>query len=166
MSQFAIDLLIVLALVFLICCGLVVWRIGPSNLPAYLRTNDGKGVARGVILAPAVIIAIALLMYLLPGKARADAPLNLEIPGTWFADAGVFMGLDRTKGVSPQCVAGGYDDRSTSNMGVRLNVWESPSRLVRVNAKYTHHSCALNPDRNGYDGVGIEVEWRIWNRYR
>lgn len=48
---------------------------------------------------------------------------------------------------------------------LRMNVWESPSRNVRVNAKYTHHSCALNPDRNGYDGVGIEVVWTIWRRY-
>lgn len=165
MSPFLTDLLIVLALVFVICGGLIVWRVGPKNLPAYLRTKDGKGVARGVILAPAVIILIALLMYLLPGKARAEAPLNLEIPGTWFNDAGVFMGLDRTKGTSPQCHTGGYDDRTTSNMGVRLNVWESPSRNVRVNAKYTHHSCALNPDRNGYDGLGIEVVWTIWRRY-
>lgn len=110
-----------------------------------------QGLARGVILAPAIIIAIALVMYMLPGRARAGEHLNLEIPGTWFNDAGVFMGLDRTKGVSPQCVAGGYDDRSTSNMGVRLKVWEFPSCHVRVNAKYTHHSCALNPDRNGYD---------------
>ena len=164
MSPFLTDLLIVLALVFAVCGAVIVWKIGPGNLADYLRTREGKGVAKGVILAPTIIILIALAMYLLPGKARAQ-PLNLEIPGTWFNDAGVFMGLDRTKGVSPQCVAGGYDDRSTSNMGVRLNVWESPSKNVRVNAKYTHHSCALNPDRNGYDGLGIEVVWMIWRRY-
>lgn len=35
------------------------------------------------------------------------------------------------------------DDRGTNNLGVKLNVWKSESRFVRVNSKYTHHYCTL-----------------------
>lgn len=164
--SFTTDLLIVLMLVFAVCGGLILWKIGPQNLPSFLRTDDGKGVAKGVILAPLIIIAVALLMFLAPSKSHAEIkPLNLSIPGTFFNDAGVFMGIDRTKKISPQCHAGGYDDRSTSNMGFRANIWQSPSKNVRLNAQYTHHSCAINPDRNSYDALGVQVEWLIWNRY-
>lgn len=158
--QFTADLIIVIGLVFAILGGLVLWKIGPARLSSFLRTKDGKGVAKGVILAPAIIIAIGLVMFLLTPKAQAQV-----IPGTWFNDASVFMGIDRTKKISPQCQSGAYDDRSTSNMGFRLNVWQSPSRNIRLNSKYTHHSCALNPDRNSYDALGVELEWYIWNRY-
>ena len=164
--SFSADLLVVLFLVFVVCGGLILWKIGPKNLPGFLRTKDGKGVAKGVILAPLIIIAVALLMFFAPSKSRAETkPLDLSIPGTFFNDASVFMGIDRTKKISPQCYSGGYDDRSTSNMGFRVNVWQSPSKNVRLNAQYTHHSCALNPDRNSYDALGIQVEWLIWNRY-
>lgn len=164
--DFSFDLLIVLALVFLVCGGLIAWKIGIRNLPAFLKTKDGKGVAKGVILAPLIIVAVALLMFLAPSKSHAEAkPLDLSIPGTFFNDASVFMGIDRTKRISPQCHSGGHDDRSTSNMGFRVNVWQSPSKNVRFNLMYTHHSCALNPDRNSYDAIGAQVEWFIWNRY-
>lgn len=164
--QFTTDLLIVIGLVFAVCFGLLFWKVGLKNLPAYLKTRDGQGVAKGFILAPIIIIVIGLLMFLLPGKASAEnKPLDLTIPGTFFNDASVFMGIDRTRKQSPQCHAGGYDDRSTSNMGFRVNVWQSPSKNVRVNAQYTHHSCAINPDRNSYDALGVQVEWLIWNRY-
>ena len=38
------------------------------------------------------------------------------------------------------------------------------SKRVRVNAKYTHHSCALGPDDRQYDAVGVELEWKVWER--
>lgn len=164
--NFTTDLVIVIGFVLAVCFGLLVWKVGLKNLPFYLKTKDGKGVAKGFILAPIIIIVIGLLMFMLPGHARAEAkPLDLTIPGTFFNDASVFMGIDRTKKISPQCHAGGYDDRSTSNMGFRVNVWQSPSKNVRFNLMYTHHSCALNPDRNSYDAIGAQVEWFIWNRY-
>lgn len=164
--QFTTDLLIVIGFVFAVCLGLLLWKVGFKNLPSYLKTKDGKGVAKGFILAPIIIIAVGLVMFLIPGKSQAsEPPLNLSIPGTWFNDASVFMGIDRTRKQSPQCQSGGFDDRSTSNMGFKANVWQSPSKNVRFNLMYTHHSCALNPDRNSYDAIGAQVEWFIWNRY-
>lgn len=165
MMQFINEASLVLAIVLLIVIGLLLWRIGPKGLVAYFKTPEGKGILKGIVLSPVVILAIAAAFaiggWLLSGKAQAQ---ELKPYGTWFNDASVFMGIDRTKGVSPQCWSGGADDKSTSNLGARLNVWQNPSGNVRVNAKYTHHSCALNRDRNGYDAVGIELEWYVWRR--
>lgn len=155
------DSIIVIALVLAVVVGLLFWRIGLGRIIPYFKTKDGQGVAKGVILAPLVILVLALLIWLLPGNANAQT-----LPGTWFNDASVFMGIERTKKISPQCHAGGYDERSTSNMGVRANLWQSDSGNVRLNGKYTHHSCAINPDRNSYDALGVEVEWIVWKRKR
>ena len=99
---------------------------------------------------------IAGFFYLIPS---ANA-------GTWLNDASVFAGIDYTKKLSPQCDNNSIDDRGTSNLGVRLNVWESEGKNVRLNSKYTHHSCVLGPDDRQYDAVGIELEWKVWQRNR
>lgn len=156
------DMMWVLGFVIAVVLGLLLWKIGPSNLRPFFSTREGKGVARGIVLGPVVILLIALAAWLLlPGKAHAE---GIRVPGTWFNDASVFMGIDRTKKLSPMCHTGGYDDRSTSNLGAKLNVWQSPSGNVRFNTMYTHHSCAINPDHKSYDAVGIQVEWVFWRR--
>lgn len=103
-------------------------------------------------------------VFVVPSPARAQFTVP-GVPGTWLNDGHVFAGIDYTRNQSPQCQSGGFDDRSTSNMGFKANVWQSPSKNVRFNLMYTHHSCALNPDRNSYDAIGAQVEWFIWNRY-
>lgn len=162
---FTTDLFIVIGFVFTVCFGLLFWKVGFKKAPAYLKTKEGLGVAKGFILAPIIIILIGVVMFLLPNKSQASEKLDISIPGTFFNDASVFMGIDRTKKQSPQCQAAGFDDRSTSNLGFKANIWQSPSKNVRFNLMYTHHSCALNPDRNSYDAIGAQVEWFIWNRY-
>lgn len=123
----------------------------------YFATKDGMGILKGIVLAPIVILILAALFMLLPGRASA---------GTWLNDASVFAGLDYTRKLSPQCERNEVDERGTSNLGLRLNLWESDSRRVRLNSKYTHHSCALGPDDRQYDAVGVELEWRVWERAR
>lgn len=168
--QFLNDAWLVVLIVLAIVAGLLLWKIGPKNLKAYFSTKDGLGVLKGIVAAPIVIILIALALFavslLLPSKAHAgELDTGFRVPGTWFNDASVFMGLDQTrKAVSPQCQDSGPDTRTTSNMGARMNIWQSDSKNVRVNAQYTHHSCAISPDRQSYDGIGIQVEWRIWSR--
>lgn len=156
------DMTIVIAIVIAVVVSLVLWKVGPENVIPFFKTKPGKGVARGIILAPVVLVVIALVgFFLLPKTAHAQ---GLQVPGTWFNDASVFMGIDHTKKLSPMCQAGGYDERSTSNMGVKMNLWQSPSGNVRFNTLYTHHSCAINPDHKSYDALGVQVEWRFWQR--
>lgn len=169
MMQFAKEGLLVLTIVLAIVLGLLLWKVGPKGLRAYFSTKEGKGILKGIVLSPIVIGIIAVVLalggWLLSGKAHAEGlDLSSRVHGTFFNDASVFMGIDRTRGTSPQCWEGGVDNRSTSNLGARLNVWQNPSGNVRLNAKYTHHSCALNRDRNGYDALGIELEWYVWRR--
>lgn len=155
-------------LIAVVLVTLLVWRRVPKPM-VYFKTDEGKDALAGLIgavpvlyvLCVALVAVLASLAFLLmPRQAHARDML----PGTWFNDATLYMGLDHPRKQSPQCVGGGMDDRSTSNMGLRLNMWESTNERVRVNTKYTHHSCALNQDRNTVDAIGLEVEIKLWCR--
>ncbi|ASD50473.1 hypothetical protein FDI24_gp191 [Acidovorax phage ACP17] len=157
------GLIYVLILVFAVVVPLILVKVGwkPSKLKAYFwDTKQGKGILKGIVLGVGVLVVAGSLMTC----ANNVHAQPIKVPGTFFNDASVFMGLDHTKKLSPQCVAGGIDDRTTSNLGARLNVWQSPAKDVRFNLQYTHHSCALNVDRNGYDAIGVQVEWTPWRR--
>lgn len=81
--------------------------------------------------------------------------------GRWFAYTEVYGGLESTFKQSPQCQNGSSSNRLTSNGGIRQNVYESYDRNFSLNLKYTHHSCAFNRDRNGYDALGFELNYRF-----
>ena len=122
---------------------------------SYFSTREGRGILKGIVLAPVVILLIALAMsFFSPAHAH----------GTWFNESGVFIGLDRTFKQSPQCAANTVDERGTSNLGAWANIWQSSSDRLQVNLKYTHHSCALGRDRHGYDATGIELRWVVWKK--
>ena len=126
----------------------------------YFKSGEGKGAIASAGLALVAIAVLALLIFLIPNNANA-APYS---GGTWFNDAGVYMGIDQTRKISPQCTPNSVDNKGTSNLGLWGNVWQSADKTIRVNTRYTHHSCFLGKDRNGYDGLGVNVEWKIWNR--
>lgn len=149
------DALIFTGLMVAVVLLYIAWKLRGRSWREYFGTRDGKGVLRGIIIAPGAILLIALLFSLLPSCARA---------GTWLNDASVYAGLDWTKKLSPQCKPNSVDDRGTSNLGFKLNLWQSDSKRVRVNTKYTHHSCALGRDDRQYDAVGVELEWKVWER--
>jgi len=154
--MFLYDALIFVGLILAILFSYMAWKLRGVNWIEYFKTSDGKGILKGIILAPLVIVIFAFILSLIPSKAQAQ--------GTWFNDASVFIGIDSTKKISPQCDANTIDDRGTSNLGVKLNIWQSSSENVRINSKYTHHSCVLGSDDKSYDAVGVELEWRVWKR--
>lgn len=109
---------------------------------AWRTTRAGRGVLFGLLVAPLA----ALLIGSLGGCARVD----------------VFAGLESTKNLSPQCETGGASDRITSNLGVEgCNIISSDGR-TELCGVYRHHSCAISPDRESYDGVGFLVKRRVY----
>jgi hypothetical protein len=86
--------------------------------------------------------------------------------GTWFNEAGGFVGYDTPNGNSPQCIEGAGDTKGTSNMGLWLNAWQSQNNRWRVDAQTTHHSCIFGADTNIYDSVGVLVKYTFWKRKR
>lgn len=124
-------------------------RAGVNPLE-YAKTRAGKGVLKGILLA---------LLFTL-GVAGS----SLVFAGQWFSEASVYAGLDYTKTLSPMCEDTGPDNRTTSNLGLRLRAYESNDKRFRVNSKYTHHSCAFSPDNKSYDALGVELEYVIWTR--
>ncbi len=154
-----IDLITFVGLMLASITLLIIYRLRGHYWREYFATKQGKGILKGIILAPAAILAIAAVIWVLSALfSQANAQ------GRWFRDAGVFVGLDSTFKQSPQCVTNNIDQRTTSNLGAWVNVWQSTSDRVQVNLKYTHHSCALGVDRNGYDAVGVELRWTVWKR--
>jgi hypothetical protein len=150
------DALIFVAIMAVAVVIALLWKIGPPwEWRAYFATETRRGILRGIILAPALILLVALVLSFLPQRSYA---------GDWLTAASVYAGLDQTRKLSPMCDASLVDDRLTSNMGFRVGAWRSESRRVRVNARYTHHSCAIGSDDRQYDALGVEVEWRVWER--
>lgn len=116
------------------------------NIIDYFKTSDGLGILKGIVLAVgfAVVLAVSSQVF-------ADE---------WFGEAEVFAGIDQTFDTSPQCVRGGVDEKATSNIGMRIQIYEYEN--FSINGKYTHHSCAFGEDSEGYDGVGIELVFKLW----
>lgn len=147
-----IDTLIFIGLLVSTLLIYMALKLRGTSWREYFGTKDGRGILRGIIVAPLIILLIGLAFSLIPTCAKAE----------WFNDATVFAGLDYTKSQSPQCQVNNIDNHGTSNLGAKLNIWQSPSENVRVNSKYTHHSCALGIDAKSYDALGVELEWRVW----
>jgi hypothetical protein len=91
-------------------------------------------------------------------KVKADGFKDL----TYLNYAEVYIGMDYTNKLSPQCHEGEYSDRLTSNGGAKLNLIRTESRRVEFNTIYTHHSCAYNRDREQYDAIGMQLTWKIF----
>ena len=108
------------------------------------------------VFSIAVVISIVIAIF----APKAEAASDME--GSYFNFTSVFIGIDHTPRVSPQCVEGGTDDKLTSNLGLRQNIWQSSNKIHDVTFKYTHHSCVFSKDRNGYDGFGIEYNWYLF----
>lgn len=155
MSDAAIFGAIILVVILLA----LVFGVGIKQLPAWAKSKAGKGALASMLLGVVVILVVGLLA----SKAQAQSVLDTRY-GYFLNNAYVFAGIDHTRKVSPQCVAGSMQDRLTSNMGMGLNVWQSPSRKVWLDVQWTHHSCVLGVDRNSYDGLGLSVTWKPWIR--
>ena len=150
-----IDAILFVCLLLAVVLGYTAYKLPISQWREYFSTRTGKGILKGIVLAPLAIIVIALIMSLF-NAASAQ--------GRWFTEAGVFIGLDSTLKQSPQCQVNAVDNRGTSNLGAFVNIWQSQSDRLQVNFKYTHHSCALGADRNAYDAFGVELRWVLWKR--
>jgi hypothetical protein len=122
---------------------------------AYFRTKEGKGVLSGILVATLGVAGIALVAGLAFKPASAEA---LE----FFSTAEVYLGLDRTYKISPQCHQGENSDRLTSNLGAKMSIVRTDDKRAGINLKYTHHSCAFNPDFRAYDAAGLELTYKMW----
>lgn len=124
------------------------------DLVEYFNNRTGKGILKGIVIVICLACGLAITAGLLSGCTG----------GTYLNDASIFVGLDYTKNSSPQCELNGPDDRTTSNVGARVNLYQSADERFRINGKGTHHSCAYNSDRNTYDALGAELEYLLWAR--
>ena len=129
------------------------------------KAREGKGAAASALLGVFSIIALAFIISVTGavfGSFKANAQTDMN--GTFFNDTSVFMGIDHTFKVSPQCVEGGIDDRLTSNLGINQNVYRTHDKTHAIDLRYTHHSCVFGKDRNGYDALGLHYVWTIIQR--
>lgn len=117
---------------------------------SYFKTKEGRKVAAGIVLAVLLSLGLSLVSF----------SVNAKEPYKYFDTAKLFVGLDYTRKISPMCDVGVNNDKLTSNLGVRASIVSVPGSSL--NFKYTHHSCAVNPDNRSYDAAGIEVVYTLW----
>ena len=125
----------------------------------FTNTREGRGALKGIVLALLFGIVLAFSAKLFAEERSWYVPE----PG-WevLHEGSVFLGMDHTKNASPMCSGAGVDDRWTSNLGLRVGVFETPDKKFNVASKYTHHSCAYGVDSSSYDALGIELEYKLW----
>lgn len=141
------DLVYFIVAMIVTTVGWAAWSLRNESFIEYFKTRDGLGILKGIVLAIlfAVILAASSKVFAEDG---------------WFTEGEVFAGIDQTFNPSPMCIRGSVDDKATSNIGIRVNVWESGNFSIR--SKYTHHSCAFGEDDSGYDAIGIELVFKLW----
>jgi len=151
------DWIIFIGAMVVILFGLFVFimsKVGYSYkaLSDYIRKVENKTVlqaAGGIILA---MLIVAFFVFMI-GQVAAEE-------GKWLDKGSVFIGIDYHKDGSVFCQGTGVSDELNSNLGANIEVYSYGDHSLSGN--YTHHSCALNPDVNTYDGIGFKYEWRIW----
>ena len=118
----------------------------------YKNTENGSltGIILAAVVFPIVMAGAIKLAYLFIGEASAEE-------FRYATHTQIFAGLDNTFKTSPQCYAGGVNDTLTSNLGVRQHLIGYAD--IDLYGQYTHHSCATNQDRYGYDAYGLQVTW-------
>lgn len=136
-----------IALVVMLLAWLL-WSLRGENIINYFKTKTGLGILKGIVIVLAIAITIGMS--------------KCAFAGDFFTSGSIYAGLDYTFKQSPQCQNNGPDIHSTSNVGARVNIYQSSDKTFRFNTKYTHHSCAFSVDRNSYDGVGFELEYRLY----
>ncbi len=126
----------------------LLWSLRGENIINYFKTKTGLGILKGIVIVLVVMTSVAMA--------------KCAYAGDFFASGSIYAGLDYTFKQSPQCQSNGPDSHSTSNVGARINIYQSSDKTFRFNTKYTHHSCGFNSDRNTYDAIGGELELRLW----
>jgi hypothetical protein len=161
-----IDGIIFGAIILVVIAITLIFGVGIKKIVPWAETKDGIGAIASMILGVVVVVVVGILVTLATSffnEAKAQSVLDNKY-GHFFNNVYVYAGIDYTKKVSPQCVAGSINDHLTSNMGFGTNVWQSPSRKVHLDLTYTHHSCVIGVDRNSYDAFGLRTTWYPWVR--
>jgi hypothetical protein len=116
----------------------LLWSFRGRSILSFFKTATGKGVLKGIV----VVLGVSVFVTLASGCS-----------GRYLNDASFYAGMDYTKNYSPQCEIAPPDQHTTSNVGFKLNLYESKDDRLNTNVKYTHHSCAFSRDREQYDAI-------------
>ena len=109
-----------------------VFKVQRKSIKQWLG-QEGEGSIASAALGVGSIILITFILFVITSLLSPAKAESLK-GGTWFNDTSVFLGIDQ-------------------------NIWRSEKKVFDINAKYTHHSCVLGKDRNGYDAVGVKFVW-------
>jgi len=141
----------VMAVILLILFGIIIKKAG--SLKDYIRKVENKTPLQAALGIMGAMLVAAFIVFLFGQVVKAEE-------SKWFDSGSVFIGIDYHKDGSVFCQDIGVSDELNSNLGMNIEVYRYGNHSLSGN--YTHHSCALNPDVNTYDGAGFKYEWKIW----
>lgn len=137
------GLIFVLSILGMIAFGLFAMWLNGADLRKQFSGRKGKGILNGIV----IVFGLAVLIVITDSAIAHDRTVS------------IFVGLDHTKNTSPMCDPGGVDPRTTSNLGAKWRMYETDNERFHAHLKYTHHSCAFNPDSKSYDALGVMMEY-------
>ena len=169
--SFVFDIAFMLTIIFLVIAFVFakafLWK---KKVFSEWKDSEGKGsiasAALGIVSIIGMSFFAALVVFLVSGSSNANANRysDMFIDGSWNNGVYTFIGVDYTRGVSPQCKKGGADDKATSNMGIGWQSWRSLNKRHELDVQFTHHSCVIGKDTNGYDGLGGKYVYWIFRK--
>lgn len=142
--------------------GLFVWtwlvKGSFNKAKEHWKTKQLFGDMKPLLWLPA--LAVLILSLLFSPDAAAEQKPQISYLNWIEAEAGLEWQIGEVEFV--QCKPNTTDDldKLGSNLGARLNLIEIDDS-IQINAKYTHHSCAVETDRLVYDAVGLQIVWRF-----
>jgi len=102
-------------------------------------------------------IKIAVVTFLLIGVIMMGLFSEKAESAEWFSEKPtVFLGLDY---VQENSICQDKSDHITSNLGIRIPIVKH--NQLNLQGGWTHHSCAFGYDAPTYDGVGLQLEWKL-----
>ena len=109
-----------------------------KNAYTFFKTKEGLKILTGIVL----FVGVSIFSVAVFAQTK------------YFAYGEVYVGLDNTRKLSPQCKPSKNSDRLTSNGGFKANLVQSQDNRFELNAKYTHHSpCLLYTSPSPRDGL-------------
>jgi hypothetical protein len=152
-----IEILIFIGVMAIILLGLFIFIMSKvgfsySALKDYIKQIENKTVLQASAGITGAMLVVAFIVFMIGQAVHAE--------GKWLDTASVFVGIDYHQDGSVFCKDPGVSDKLNSNLGATIEVYRYGNHSLSGN--YTHHSCAINPDVNTYDGIGFKYEWKIY----
>lgn len=151
----ALTVITILAIVVVVLLAYVTTKSNGSLTKAVSRVVESESINGIVMVVVAFIVAGLFIGTVLYGERAEGAESKVD----YLEYTYIFAGVDYEMFTNIFCEKGDVNGKLVSNVGLGQHLVSIND--INIEAKYQHHSCALNRDKPTYDAIGLNMEWRF-----